>query len=120
MLGAGYTLLHNGHVRVDIFYARLSPRAKAWVDLGGTLVFLLPWLGILVWYGWPFVSLSWRLLEGSAQAGGCPGYFLLKSAVVAFAALVGLQGLALASRSVLVLAGRAGLATTVAERGAGP
>lgn len=114
MIGAGYTFLHNGHVRVDIVYARLSPRAKAWVDLFGTLVFLLPWLGILVWFGWPFISLSWRLLESSAQAGGCQGYFLLKSVIMVFAALVALQGVALAARSVLVLAGRPEFASTSA------
>ena len=106
MVGAGYTLLPHGHVRVDIFYARMLRRAKAWVDLGGTLAFLLPWLGVLVWYGWPFVRLSWRLLEDSARAGGCQGYFLLTSVIFVFAALVAAQGIALAARSILVLAGR--------------
>lgn len=106
MVGAGYTFAHRGHVRVDIFYARMSARARAWVDLFGTLAFLLPWLAVLVWFGWPFIALSWSLLESSAQAGGCQGYFLLKSTVYVFAAVVGLQGLALAARSVLVLMGR--------------
>jgi TRAP-type mannitol/chloroaromatic compound transport system permease small subunit len=104
-LGAGYTLLHGGHVRVDIFYARTSPRRRAWVDLFGTLFFLLPWLGVLVWFGWPYLSRSWGLLEASGQAGGCSGYFLLKSAIPAFALLLALQGAALACRSVLVLTG---------------
>ncbi|HXV22957.1 MAG TPA: TRAP transporter small permease subunit, partial [Alphaproteobacteria bacterium] len=63
MLGAGYTLLHGGHVRVDILYARMSPRRRAAVDLAGTMVFLLPWLGVLLYYGTPFLLLSWRLLE---------------------------------------------------------
>jgi TRAP-type mannitol/chloroaromatic compound transport system permease small subunit len=106
MVGAGYTFLHAGHVRVDIFYSRMSPRRKAWVDLGGTLVFLLPWLGVLVWFGLPFIELSWRIREGSSQAGGCPGFFLLKSVIMLFALLVAIQGVALAARSVLVLAGR--------------
>ena len=115
MVGAGYTFAHRGHVRVDIFYARMSPRAKAWVDLGGTLAFLLPWLGVLVWFGWPFVALSWSLREASAQAGGCQGYYLLKSTVFVFAVVVGLQGLALAARSILVLAGRTAYAPEPAE-----
>jgi TRAP-type mannitol/chloroaromatic compound transport system permease small subunit len=106
MLGAGYTLLHGGHVRVDIFYARMSPRRRAAVDLFGTLIFLLPWLGVLLYYGIPFLALSWRLLEPSAQSDGLPGYFLLKSVIPAFCLLVGLQGLSLAGRSLLVLAGR--------------
>ncbi|MEX2649072.1 MAG: TRAP transporter small permease subunit [Alphaproteobacteria bacterium] len=115
MVGAGYTFLHRGHVRVDILYARMSKRAKAWVDLGGTLVFLLPWLAVLVWFGWPFVALSWRLLEASSQAGGCQGFFLLKSVIMVFAALVALQGIALACRSMLVLAGHEGYAPEPGE-----
>jgi TRAP-type mannitol/chloroaromatic compound transport system permease small subunit len=105
MLGAGYTLLHGGHVRVDIFYARMSTRRRAWVDLFGTVFFLLPWLGVLVWFGWPFVHRSVALLEASGQAGGCQGYFVLKAAIFAFALLLAIQGLALACRSVLVLGG---------------
>jgi TRAP-type mannitol/chloroaromatic compound transport system permease small subunit len=106
MLGAGYTFLHGGHVRVDIFYARMSARRRAIVDLFGTFVFLLPWLAVILYYGMPFLSLSWRLLEPSSQAGGLPGYFLLKSAIPTFCVLVALQGLALAARSLLVLCGR--------------
>ena len=106
MLGAGYTFLHGGHVRVDIFYARMSPRRRAMVDLFGTLAFLLPWLAVILYYGMPFLTLSWRLLEPSSQAGGLPGYFLLKSVIPTFCVLVGLQGLALAARSLLVLSGR--------------
>jgi TRAP-type mannitol/chloroaromatic compound transport system permease small subunit len=106
MLGAGYTLLHGGHVRVDIFYARMDPRRRAVVDLFGTFVFLLPWLGVVLYYGMPFLILSWRLLEPSSQSDGLPGFFLLKSVIPAFCVLVGLQGLALAARSALVLAGR--------------
>jgi TRAP-type mannitol/chloroaromatic compound transport system permease small subunit len=106
MLGAGYTFLHGGHVRVDIFYARMSARRRAIVDLFGTFVFLLPWLAVILYYGMPFLTLSWRLLEPSSQAGGLPGYFLLKSAIPTFCVLVALQGLALAARSLLVLSGR--------------
>ena len=62
MLGAGYTFLHGGHVHVDIFYARMSPRRRAIVDLIGTVLFLLPWLGVVLYYGMPFLMLSWRLL----------------------------------------------------------
>ena len=106
MLGAGYTLLHAGHVRVDIFYARLSPRRRAWVDLFGTCFFMFPWLVVLVWYGWPYFMRSWGLLEASGQAGGCDGYFLLKSAIPLFALLLGVQGIALVLRSILIIAGR--------------
>lgn len=105
MLGAGYTLLHGGHVRVDILHARMSERRRAWVDLLGTIFFLMPWLVVLLWYGWPFLHRSWMLLEASGQAGGCQGYFILKSAIPGFAILLGLQGIAVACRAVLVLTG---------------
>ena len=70
MIGAGYTFLHGGHVRVDIFYVNASRRGRAWIDLFGTVVFLLPWLIVVAWTSWPFVRLSWRLLEPSAQPNG--------------------------------------------------
>ncbi|MFQ5970845.1 MAG: TRAP transporter small permease subunit [Alphaproteobacteria bacterium] len=106
MLGAGYTLLWNGHVRVDIFYSRASVRGRAWIDLLGTFIFLLPWLIVVAWTSLPFVVLSWRLFEPSPQPDGLPGVFLLKTVIIAFALLVALQGLALSARSVLVLLGR--------------
>ena len=65
--------------------------------------FLAPWLFVLVWFGWPFLARSWSLFEASGQAGGCQGYFILKSAIVLFAAVVAIQGLALFCRSLLVL-----------------
>lgn len=110
MLGAGYTLLHNGHVRVDIFYARAGPRVRAVVDLFGVFVFLLPWIVLTAWMSVPYVRASWVLDEESAQSGGMPGLFLLKSVLLVFCVLLGLQGLALAGRSVLTLAGHDGLA----------
>lgn len=105
MLGAGYTLSHDGHVRVDIFYRPAGARAKAWVDLFGVLVLLLPIVIMVFWVSWPYVAQSFALREGSREAGGLPGLFLLKSVILAFCLLIGLQGLSLAGRSVLVLAG---------------
>ena len=105
MLGAGYTLLHGGHVRVDIFYARMSPRARAIVDLFGAFVFLLPWVALTAWTSTPYVRASWRLSEESAQTGGMPGLYLLKSVILVFCVLLGLQGLAMIGRSILTLAG---------------
>ncbi|MBK8175691.1 MAG: TRAP transporter small permease subunit [Rhodospirillales bacterium] len=103
MLGAGYTLLHDGHVRVDIFYREASPRFKAWVDLSGVCVLLAPML-ITVWVGaMPYVRSSWMALEASREAGGLPGLFLLKTIILVFCALLGLQGLSLAARSLLTL-----------------
>lgn len=106
MLGAGYTLLHDGHVRVDIFYREASIRRKALVDLFGALLLLLPFLVMVAWVSWPYALVSWQRLEGSREAGGLPGLFLLKSVIVAFCILLGLQALAMAARAVLALQGR--------------
>jgi TRAP-type mannitol/chloroaromatic compound transport system permease small subunit len=105
MIGAGYTLREDGHVRVDVIYANLSLRGKAIVNLIGTLLFLVPWLLVILYFGWPFISTSWRILEPSAEPGGLPGYFILKSVIMVFAGLMLVQGLAGAARSILVLQG---------------
>lgn len=103
---AGFALLRNQHVRVDIFYAPASIRRKAIADLIGVVAFLFPFVYIVLTYGWTSVSRSWRLVEASTNVGGMPGYFILKSFIIVFAVLVGLQGLAMAARSILVLADR--------------
>lgn len=102
---AGFAFLRNDHVRVDIFYRPATIRTKAIVDLIGVLVFVFPFCWVVYRYGMPFVSRSWRIYEGSANVGGMPGLFILKSFILVFAALIALQGLAMALRSVLVLAG---------------
>ena len=107
LLGAAYTLRHNGHVRVDIVYRKLAARGRAWVDLFGSLFLLLPMSLFILWISWDYVASSWALLEGSREAGGLPGVFLLKSAILLMAGLLALQGLALALRQVAILLGRA-------------
>lgn len=103
MVGAGYTLLHDGHVRVDVVYRPAGRRYKAWVDLFGSLVLLLPMAVVVAYMSMDYVGDSWVRLEPSREAGGLPGLFLLKTIIPAFCVLVGLQGLALAGRSFLVL-----------------
>jgi TRAP-type mannitol/chloroaromatic compound transport system permease small subunit len=116
LLAAGYTLRHRGHVRVDIFYANAGPRIRAWVDLLGTLVFLLPWLAVIAWTAWPYVRASWAIGEASSQTAGMPALYLLKSMLLVFCVLLGLQGLAMIARSVLVLAGGEGLDSAQGRR----
>jgi TRAP-type mannitol/chloroaromatic compound transport system permease small subunit len=81
MLAAGYTLLHDGHVRVDVFYRPASERFKAWVNLIGVLVLLLPTVGVVLYYTIPYVQASWLRLEMSREAGGLPGLFLYKTII---------------------------------------
>lgn len=106
MIGAGYTLLHNGHVRVDIFYRPASLRYRALVDLSGSLLLLLPMVVTVFAVSWPYVLESWLKLETSREAGGLPGLFLLKTVILLFCVLVGLQGLSLAAKAFLALRGR--------------
>jgi TRAP-type mannitol/chloroaromatic compound transport system permease small subunit len=105
MLGAAYTLRHDGHVRVDIFYQKFGPRGRAWVDLLGTLFLLMPVTLFIAWISWEYVASSWSLHEGSRETGGLPGVYLLKTAIPLMAVLMLLQGISLALRSLLVLLG---------------
>ncbi|WP_057464102.1 TRAP transporter small permease subunit [Pseudovibrio sp. POLY-S9] len=105
MLGAGYTLLADKHVRVDIFYGQASPKAKAIINLIGALLFLLPTVGLLLWISWPFVSNSWKILEGPISVGGIPASFLLKSLIPAFCSLLIIQGVSGILRDGLFLCG---------------
>jgi len=106
MLSAAYALKHDGHVRVDIIYNKLSTRAQAWVDLFGSLFFLLPTFLFIGFASFGYVSASWRLREGSPETGGLPYIYVLKSAILLLAALMVLQGLSQAIKALLVIAGR--------------
>ncbi len=107
MLGAAYTLRHDGHVRVDVLYRRLGPRARAAVDLAGAVLLLAPTCLYVLWSSWDYVAASWALREGSREAGGLPWVYWLKSLIPVTAALLLLQGLAQALRAALALAGGA-------------
>jgi len=108
MLGAAYALHDEEHVRVDVFYRNMSPRRRAWVDLFGVAVFLLPLCAFLAWNSWDFVVQSWRIGESSREPGGLPYPFLplLKSALLLMPLTVSLQGLSLLLKSVRELKGR--------------
>jgi TRAP-type mannitol/chloroaromatic compound transport system permease small subunit len=103
MLGAGWTLLVDRHVRVDILYGRASPQTRRRIDILGHLLLLQPAMWALVFWSWPSVRNAWAILEGPISVGGIPAVFLLKSLIPAFALLVALQSLAL----MLRLLGRA-------------
>lgn len=70
LLGSGYTLLRNEHVRIDVFSAKASHRTQAWIDVFGTLFFLLPMALLVIWLSWPVFVNSFELGEGSTDAGG--------------------------------------------------
>ena len=105
LIGAGYTLLHDGHVRVDIFYQRLSPKSRAWVNLLGVLVFLIPGCLMVITTSWKFVYNSYSILEGSPDPGGIPYRFIVKSTITVGFILLLLQGLSLGLHSLLQILG---------------
>ncbi len=105
LLAAGWTLRHDGHVRLDIWYRTAPPRRRAVVDLLGALFLLLPASLTLFWLSLPYALESWRRLEGSREAGGLPGLFLLKTVIPAAFLLLALAGLAQAIRALSVLRG---------------
>ena len=94
MAGAAFTFKHHGHVRVDILYRNFGPRGQAWVDLLGGLFLLLPTALFIAWISWGYVADSWHVLEGSREAGGLPGVFLLKTLILVMPLLLVLQALA--------------------------
>ena len=106
MLGAGYTLVKEGHVRLDVFYREASERTKAWINLIGSLVFLLPFCIVNFDFAWSLVLNSWAVREGSIETTGLPYIYLFKTVILVFSILVAMEGLALAIRSLLTLTER--------------
>jgi TRAP-type mannitol/chloroaromatic compound transport system permease small subunit len=105
MVGAAYTLQQEEHVRVDIFYRDMSKKRRAWVDLLGVIIFLLPLCAFLGWAAFDFVTASWGLHEASRESGGLPYPLipLLKSILIVMPITLGLQGLSLLFVSVKTL-----------------
>ena len=106
MLGAAYTLRHGGHVRVDIFYSRFTDKGRAWIDLIGTILLLIPTCSFIIWVSWDYVAMSWSLLESSKETGGLPGVYLVKSLIPLMAGLFLLQGVSLMLQSLFGMAPR--------------
>lgn len=106
MLAAAYTFRHDGHVRVDIFYRKMSPRRQALINLVGIVVLLMPVMVFIIATSTGYVSKSWRVLETSPDYGGVPAVFLLKTMIPLFAVLMLLQGAVEVVRSLYILTGR--------------
>lgn len=107
LCAAGYTLRHNAHVRIDLVSGRLSPRARAWVEIFGALFMLLPACGIMLWFGWNAFLESYRIGEMSGDAGGLPRWPIKFVVPLAFLLLI-LQGVSETIKRAAFLRGDAG------------
>jgi len=105
LLGVSYAIRHDGHVRVDLIYERQSPKTQAWIDLGGTVIFLLPFTLLVGYYGINFVAESFEMSEQSGDPGGLPYRWLIKSMIpLAFFAMA-LSGIAVILRAINTIRG---------------
>lgn len=102
-LGAGYVLMKGGFVRVDLLYAKMSERGKAWVDLLGTIFLMAPFLVMMAISGWSFFRTSFMMNEASQQDTGLPWLWALKGTLIFFVAMVGLQGVSMVARSLATI-----------------
>ena len=106
LLGMAYTLRHDRHVRVDLFYADFSPRDQALVNLFGGILFLLPWSILVIYASYDYALISYKIGETSPDPGGLPARYVIKFGITLGAFLLMLQGIASLIDSALVLSGR--------------
>ena len=103
LLGAGYAFKHDRHVRVDLFYSNFSDRDKAWTNLVGGIVFLIPWCILIVMVSYSYAFVSFVDMEESPDPDGLPFRFIIKFTVTVGVGLLLLQGIANVAESLLVL-----------------
>jgi len=103
LVGIPYTLKHDAHVRVDIFYNKMSEHNRAWVNLLGTILLLFPVVIFILYSSWDYVLASWSMLEESGEPGGLPYVYLLKSSILLMTVLLILQGLSGIARNIRIL-----------------
>lgn len=105
LLGAAYTLKHDEHVRVDVFQKNWRPKQKAVADLVGTLLFLIPFCLMVIYFSWDTIVASWQIREMSPDPGGLPRYPIKSMIIVSFVLLI-LQGISEAIKNLAIITGR--------------
>lgn len=105
MLGIAWTLKQGGHVRVDVFYRDASPKKRAWIDVAGGLIFLLPLCVLILWLSWDYVLNSWAIREKSNEGSGLPYVYVLKTLILIMPATLLVQGIADVLKNLLIALG---------------
>lgn len=103
LIAAAYSLKHNKHVRVDILYTRFSKKSRAWIDLFGSLIFLIPFCALVIWSSQNFVESSFKFAETSPDPGGLPARYILKACIPLGFFLLLIQGFSLAFQSLITV-----------------
>jgi len=103
LLGAGYALKHDRHVRVDLFYANFSEKDKAWTDLVGSIIFLIPWCILIIYFSFNYAYSSFLDGEGSPDPGGLPARYVIKFAIVTGVGLLLLQTIGKVAECILTI-----------------
>ena len=104
LLAASYTLRSDSHVRVDVLYSRLSKKGKAWINLAGGVLFLVPFCVLMIWVSWSWVGNSWEVMEVSPDPGGLPRYPLKTVIPITFVLLI-FQGFSEIIKSLATIRG---------------
>lgn len=107
LLAAGYTLKHDKHVRVDVFYTRFSTKTKAIINIFGALCFLIPFCVVAIYGSYKYTMVSWGYQEGSPDPGGLPARYLIKGVMVLGFSLLLLQAISSLFHNLLFLFGQA-------------
>ena len=105
LLGIPYALRTDGHVRVDIFYTNWSNKAKAWVNLVGAFIFVIPFAYLIGIYGYYYALDSYSMGEGSGDPGGLPYRWIIKSVIPVTAFFIAAAGLNMATFALRVMSG---------------
>lgn len=103
MIGAAYTLKYDKHVRVDVFYTNFSKKRKAWINLVGTVFFLIPFCVVIIVTSIPFVIASYNIMESSADPGGLPYRYIIKATIPIGISLLLLQGISELLKSLIAI-----------------
>ncbi len=106
LIAAGWTMLRDGHVRIDIFYSRFGSRGQALVDLLGTLLFCIPFCIVVILAARPFFLNAWSIGEGSPDPGGLPARYILKAAIPVGFGIVVVQSISQVLKALFVLTGK--------------